>query len=150
MKTWGTAVAVAALSVGVTACSSDAPTGAGGEWGSPGEPQAVYANVTYYPACGNEVLVFDGTSWYPIDVSQDSDFPAPRTFPLPQADAKADASALSDFVVERELTAVAPPGPGDDAGTLVMYEHGFAYWESDSGVIGRWLTSQQQEYNFVC
>lgn len=150
MGVTGLALLLGACAQGAQGAQVGSGSDTGGPWGSPGEATAVYEHVTYYPACGNEVLIFDGTSWYPIDASEDPDFPAPRSFPLPTLDAKADASALSDFVVASELTAVAPPGPGDDSGTLVLFHDGYAYWQSDSGLIARWLTDQQQEYNFVC
>jgi hypothetical protein len=44
---------------------------------------------------------------------------------------------------------VAPPGPGDDIGTMIVYSDGFARFESDSAWI-IWLTDQEQAYGWEC
>jgi hypothetical protein len=44
---------------------------------------------------------------------------------------------------------VAPPGPGDDVGTMIVYTDGMARFESDSGNV-IWLTDEEQTYNWVC
>jgi hypothetical protein len=44
---------------------------------------------------------------------------------------------------------VAPPGPGDDIGTLIVYSDGMARYESDSGTV-EWLTTEVHTYNWVC
>lgn len=116
--------------------------------GTPGAVHATYAHVSYYPACGNEVLTFQDTSWYPVDLSQDSDFVPPTQ----TGEASAlDAPALGDAKVAADpVGAVVAPGPGDDMGTLTVFENGYAYWSSDSGKLARWLTDKEQQYNFVC
>jgi hypothetical protein len=45
---------------------------------------------------------------------------------------------------------VAPPGPGDDIGTLVVWAVGVARWVSDSGVLDVWLIDDEVTYNWVC
>ena len=48
------------------------------------------------------------------------------------------------------IGAVVAPGPGDDVGTLVIYENGLAYWQADSGGLHTWLTTREVEYNWAC
>ncbi|MGH9135232.1 MAG: hypothetical protein ACRDZZ_14935 [Ilumatobacteraceae bacterium] len=48
------------------------------------------------------------------------------------------------------LTRVAPPGPGDDIGTLVVWADGVARWTSDSGDLDVWMIDDEIVYNWVC
>lgn len=66
---------------------------------------------------------------------------------MPGSDA-ADAAAVA--AVEGPVGAVVAPGPGDDLGTLVIYENDLAYWEPDSGTLSTWLTNTKIEYNWAC
>lgn len=124
-----------AVAVGLSACGEQSP----GD--QPIDPSAsptgatvveVYEDVSYYGACGNEVLRHGDLVLYPLLQEELEDFdPSPYAMgpgPLP---------------------AVAPPGPGDDTGTLTVYSDGYARFESDSGT-ETWLTEQTREYNWVC
>ena len=44
---------------------------------------------------------------------------------------------------------VAPPGPGDDIGMMIVYSDGFVRFESVSGWT-IWLTDQEQTYGWEC
>jgi hypothetical protein len=103
---------------------------------------AVYDDVDYYIACADVPLEIDGVTWYPVTDWGDGEM----------------ASLLEQIVsVDRERPArpigfaprVAPPGPGDDIGTVFVYADGFAWFESDSGQ-SIWLTQEEQTYNWVC
>lgn len=92
----------------------------------------VLEDVEYYYACGNEVLVLpDGRAFYPY---------------VDQPVVDRDALGLTTASV---VLAVADPGPGDDTGTLTVYDDGTARWVSDSG-IRAWLTAEEQTYNWDC
>lgn len=118
-----------------------------------GEPVEVVRGVDFYPACGNEAVVVDGVAWFPVTPTADSDVPAD---PL-AATLGGETAASGQLDPEVGLTLVAmgfplvvAPGPGDDIGTLVVYEGGWAYWRSDSGKLDTWLTDKPREYNWVC
>ena len=114
---------------------------------APGSPTQTLVLAGYYPACGNETLVVDGTTWYPI---KRSDWQEP-IFDAPTPDATAGASGASGGRgIAASVPMVAAPGPGDDHGTLLVYDNGIAYWNSDSGNIHTWLTTAPQTYNWVC
>jgi hypothetical protein len=123
-----------ALSLG--ACAS------GGQSGSPGERESVVTSVTFYPACGNETLTLDGVTWYSFEPDNPEDFQTPV--------ALGDPDSWAGMGMSRSMRAVAAPGPGDDTGTLVTYEGGYAYFVSDSGELSTWLTTDKIDYNFVC
>ena len=114
---------------------------------SPGKAEKTLVLAGYYPACGNETLEVDGTTWYPIkrDGWQEPSFDSPTATVTPQASA---ASGGRGIGVSAPM--VAAPGPGDDHGTLMIYDNGIAYWNSDSGNIHTWLTTAPQTYNWVC
>lgn len=105
---------------------------------SPQGFSAVEHGVTYYPACGNEILEHGGRTWYPI--SRDD-----WTTPTAQA-----LSASGGRGISATVPMVAAPGPGDDVGTLYVYRDGRAYWVSDNGELDTWLTLVPQVYNWVC
>ena len=119
------------------------------DFGVPGEVLETHADVQFYPACGTEVLNWDGTAYYPYNPSQLNDFPDPT-------DTVTRASALGTAVTARWvgtsalLPTVPMPGPGDDNGTLVVYQGGHAYWESDNGELHTWLTTTELEHAWVC
>jgi hypothetical protein len=100
----------------------------------------VIDDFDYYGACGNETVTVDGTTYYPV-------FPEERPaidtslYPLPDG--------TSGFAPPAGAARVAPPGPGDDVGTMVVYDDGMARFESDSGRI-IWLTEEPHTYNWVC
>lgn len=124
MKTMRMAVA-AALAFALAACASQP--------GIPGDFERQVSGVQYYAACGNEVLVHEGTTWYPI-VREGEHFPVPAAM---------DGAGLS-------LPRVPAPESGDDVGTLWIYEGGYAFFRSDSGKLETWLTTQRQHYAWVC
>jgi hypothetical protein len=95
-----------------------------------------FDNVNYYGACGNEVLTHDAITMYPLLRAQlaaldTSKYPVPGT------------------VHSLKEPAVAPPGPGDAVGTLVIYSDGIATFQSQSGRV-IWLTNDPQSYGWVC
>lgn len=94
--------------------------------------------VVYYPACGNETLEHGGLTWFPIS-HDDWETPTARG-----AWPSGGRGASAAFAM------VAPPGPGDDVGTLFVYPGGRAYWVSESGTLDTWLTLVPQSYNWVC
>ena len=119
----------------LSGCGDQSPSG------QPQDPSAsptgatvveVYEDVSYYGACGNEVLHHEDLVYYPLLSEELEDFD-----PTPYA------------LGPGPLPAVAPPGPGDDTGTLTVYSDGYARFVSDSGM-ETWLTEESREYNWVC
>ncbi len=149
--------------VGVALLSACAMPGGGQEswsptddFGSPGDAVASYTDVAYYPACGNETLTFEGQAWFPFDPVHTDGLPAN---PLADAPPPSPAASAMDAgggaggngaPAASPVGAVAAPGPGDDVGTLVIYENDLAYWQNDTGTLKRWLTQHYLEYNWVC
>ncbi len=109
--------------------------------GVPGAVIEVVEGVAGYPACGNEPITHGGVTWYPFEPANLDEFP----------DVAALAGGgLGGGTMRIVLPGVVEPGPGDDTGTLVIYEGGFAHWESDSGDLETWLTDQPLEYWWAC
>jgi len=104
----------------------------------PGGYVSMTQGVEFYPACGNETLSHDGTTWYQI---QRDDWDTPSAHAAPAWGGKGIAMAAA---------IVAPPGLGDDVGTLYVYRGGRAFWRSDSGHLTAWLTVVPQTYGYVC
>lgn len=102
----------------------------------------VVEDVDYYYACGNEILeLADGRRFYPL-VEQDSVDPDDYL--------SAPVEASEGLVLAAGLVlAVVEPGPGDDTGTLTIYDDGMAYFVSDSG-IEAWLDDEERQYEWVC
>ena len=93
--------------------------------------------VGYYGACGNEVLTGDDLTLYPL---------------LPDELADLDAA---NYPIDAEELGLAPlrvaeAGPGDDVGTLIIYEDGMAYFASDSGDFLIWLSDTPRTYPWEC
>jgi hypothetical protein len=113
---------------------------------------AVYENVHWYPACATSPIELGGRLFYPLP------YGAPPVdesrYPLPLASSRAgddwgptDSSIGSLLSVS--LPRVAPPGPGDDVGTVIEYSDGMARFDSESGDVA-WLTLEKQYYGYVC
>ncbi|WP_084125281.1 hypothetical protein [Demequina sp. NBRC 110054] len=111
--------------------------------GVPGEVIETVPAVAGYPACGNEPIVYEGTTWYPFEPANLDEFP--------QIEAMvATGGGLGGGTTRVALPAVVEPGVGDDVGTLTIYEGGLAFWISDSGGLETWLTDQELEYWWQC
>ena len=108
---------------------------------------AVHENVVFYPACGNETLTFEGTTWYQLNHLDGYDDEYAEIY-----QAFADAERDPSPVVGRRgfAPAVVAPGPGDDVGTLVIWADGVARWVSESGDLDVWLVDDEITYNWVC
>lgn len=115
--------------------------GAAGPTG-PVEVAEVVERVDYYYACGNEVLeLADGRAFYPLERQDQVD---------PDDYLGAPVAEHPDLVLAAGLVlAVAEPGPGDDVGTLTIYDDGMAHYVSDSG-IEAWLDTEVREYGWEC
>lgn len=124
-----------AATMALTACGEDLSPGTTDPSQSPTGATVVEVleDVEYYGACGNEVLHHGDLVYYPLLPEEREDFdPEPYAMGLGMV-----------------LPAVAPPGPGDDTGTLTIYADGYARFESDSGR-ETWLTEEERDYNWVC
>ncbi|WP_159450116.1 hypothetical protein [Demequina sp. NBRC 110056] len=167
---------VVALSVAVLAgCAAPGADGVDGtppltwdgdlDLGVPGELIIASGGVEYYPACGNEVLDWAEDDYYPFKPADTEGFPDPSNHP--PLDVEPSATAAAATLPERtgdaalgfarasalrtaHVRTVAEPGPGDDVGTLVVYDNGFAHWTSDSGRLETWLTTTPIEYQWAC
>jgi hypothetical protein len=121
--------------------------GAGGDARGPAAGAAVVEvieDVEYYYACGNEVLELpDGRRFFPLidQGSVDEDARLGALVPVP---VDGDVVLASGTVL-----AVVAPGPGDDVGTLTVYDDGVAHFVSESG-IEAWLDGDEREYDWVC
>lgn len=151
MRRWIPMLMVSLVGVaGFAACGSDDEGASGSSLPestlpAPSETEVavVYEDVDYYGACGNETLTTDdGISFYPLT----SDEVEALDLDAYPGDAAPSESGPEGF---RTPLGVAPPGPGDDVGTLVVYDDGIARFESDSGTV-RWLTDEFREFTFVC
>jgi hypothetical protein len=96
----------------------------------------VVHDFEYYGACGNETVRVGRRAFYPV---------------LPRQRRQIDPSNYphDSDVSPSGLMRVAPPGAGDDIGTMIVYTDGMARFESASGRV-IWLTDDEQTYNWVC
>lgn len=151
------AAAVTAAALALASCASAGPSGPSVpiQWdseldlGIPGEVLDTHHDVAFYPACGTEVLNWDGTAYYPYGPSQLDDFPDP-TDVVSRASALSTVASANWARMSAPLPTVPMPEPGDDTGTLVIYEGEHAYWESDNGELHTWLTTTELEYSWIC
>jgi hypothetical protein len=99
----------------------------------------VIEGFEYYNPCQNSSLDIDGTTYYvvPGAIASHGDYPDidESRYPLP---AEPEGFAR-----------IAPPGPGDDVGTMVVYADGTARFESDSGIVS-WFTTEELTYTWEC
>lgn len=129
---------------------------------APGRVAQVHEDVAFYPACGNEVLDLNGTTWYQLLPDEQR---APRRYPDDE-NSMGPASPATFTTVRSALRpsqepkmtltrgikapAVVAPGPGDDVGDVTVFTDGLALFESDSGDLTTWLTREQRTYNWEC
>jgi hypothetical protein len=108
---------------------------------------ALHEDVSFYPACGNETLTFEGLTWYQLNYYDGYDEEYAAIY-----QAFADAERDPSPVVGRRgfAPAVVEPGPGDDVGTLVIWADGVARWVSDSGDLDVWMVDEEITYNWEC
>jgi hypothetical protein len=104
--------------------------------------------VGFYPACGNETLDHQGTTWFTLaNAAYGSVDPSFEQ----RADVVLSIDREASPVMGRQgLVRVVEPGPGDDIGTLVVWADGVARWVSDSGDLDVWLIDDELTYNWVC
>ncbi|WP_156162378.1 hypothetical protein [Demequina iriomotensis] len=134
----------------LSACAQSPDPGDGGveygetlDLGVPGPLMETVEGVAGYPACGNEPIEHDGTTWYPFEPANLDAFPEVVAM-------AAVGGGMGGGTMRIVLPAVAAPGPGDDVGTLTVYEGGLAHWISDSGELETWLTDRRLTYDWVC
>jgi hypothetical protein len=109
---------------------------------------AVSEDVRFYPACGNETLEIHGVTWYPIvHVGYE---PFDDSMQAYLDDVNSREREPSPVVGVRGFARVAPPGPGDDVGTLVVWADGVARWVSHSGELDVVMVDVPITYNWVC
>jgi hypothetical protein len=151
MRRWIPMVMVSIVGVAaLSGCGSDSGASrysstSGSTLPEPSSPEVVTVldDVDYYGACGNEILTTDEGTFYPLSSDEVEALDVDR---YPGDGATGDTEPAG-FVAAPRM--VAPPGPGDDVGTLVIYSDGIARFESDSGTV-RWRTDEPREYSFVC
>jgi hypothetical protein len=103
---------------------------------------AVYDDVEYYIACADVPVTVDDVLWYPV-----AEWGNEQTAELFEQITSVDRERPGGPV--GFAPRVAPPGPGDDIGTLYVYADGVAWFESDSGLT-IWLTQEEITYTWVC
>lgn len=122
----------------------------------------VHEDVSFYPACGNEVLDLDGTTWYQLlpdeqralredPDNENSMGPAsPGTFTMVPSPLRPSQEPMMTLTRGIKAPAVVAPGPGDDVGDVTVFTDGLALFESDSGDLTTWLTRAERTYNWEC
>jgi hypothetical protein len=101
---------------------------------------SVVDDVEYYGACGNETLVVGSSTFYPL-LPDERDALDNAKYPLNRPNGLVSGIGGGLRVV--------PPGPGDDIGTLTVYNDGIARFQSDSGRT-IWLSTDQRTYDWDC
>jgi hypothetical protein len=115
---------------------------------APVELVAVYGDVHFYPACGNETLDHGGVTWYPI-VHVGFDPMMPELQPRVDEVLAVRRQAWSPDD-PHGIARVVEPGPGDDIGTLAVWADGVARWTSASGDLDVWMVDDDIEYRWEC
>ncbi|MFX0538576.1 hypothetical protein ACQBAT_13435 [Ornithinimicrobium sp. Y1847] len=165
------------LALALSACGTNTGPGGSPPTTGPIAVAEVHEAVTWYPACGNEVLQLDGQTWYQLlpeerDTFDDSryDLDSPQSHSPDSELGAAAVRGLPSLAVDQPamphlISAGAPgfapmsgmtlptipaPAPGDDVGTVTIFTDGIAHFVSDSGELERWLTTEEREYGWVC
>lgn len=115
---------------------------------TPVEVVDVYESVQFYPACGNEVLRHGDATWYTLVHVGNS--PVDEDLQSRVDDVLAVEREDASDVGPQGFARVAPPGPGDDIGTLAVWADGVARWTSESGDLDVWMVDDEITYNWVC
>lgn len=117
-----------------------------------GVPEAtivvVFEDVEFYPACGNEPLEHGGFTWYQVHQGEHPEVYA-RTVEAYRENIPEDVAAQG-FAPHGFAARVAPPGPGDDIGTLVVWSDDVAWFVSDNGNYHAWLVREELTYGWEC
>ena len=108
---------------------------------------SVTDDVAFYPACGNETLELPETSWYVVGQIGYRPFQENLVRLVEQIEA---APRELPATPPSGIVRVAPPGPGDDIGTLVVWSDGVARWTSERGTIDVWMIDEPIERNWDC
>ena len=119
------------------ACTNEPSGGPGTEVVTQVGISETYDDFDYYGPCANEPLQIGDTTFYPL---LDDEIAAL------DRDRYAPAGSASDVT---GMLRIAPPGPGDDIGTMTVYEDGVARFETDSGKEW-WFNDQEHTYNWEC
>jgi hypothetical protein len=108
----------------------------------------VYEAIDFYPACGNETLDHRGVTWFPIVAAGGKPLD-PALQPHVDEILAVDRE-MSPVTGVQGIVRVVEPGPGDDIGTLVVWEDGVARWVSDSRDLDVWMIDDEIRYMWVC
>lgn len=162
-------VLVVVLGTALTGCGLQ-PSGGPAAPTASQEPAAtvgterVHEDVAFYPACGNETVEVDGTTWYQLLREEQGQIDRSRYLPddtgstasgpgrSPTLGAGGPGMPGTSRVVTPAIAmpAVAEPGEGDDIGTLTVFTDGMGHFVSDSGDLSTWLTTDERTYDWVC
>lgn len=155
MRGLGVAALVVALGLGGCAPGAVSPLA----WddrldlGVPSTMIETVEGVEYYPACGNEVLEWQGKTYYPYRPVREPELLTvleTTSLALAKVDSRPSVTDVGWARLSIPVGTVAAPGPGEDVGTLTVFEGGHAYWESNSGQLHTWLTTTELTYTWVC
>ena len=99
-------------------------------------------------ACGNESLEHDGVTWYQVQRSEHTEAWARAA--EGNREAIPDDVGVQGFAPHGFGARVAPPGPGDDVGTLVVWSDDVAWFVSENGQYTAWLVREEPTYGWEC
>ncbi|MFK5636015.1 MULTISPECIES: hypothetical protein [unclassified Ornithinimicrobium] len=158
----GAALSAGAAALVLWSCGDLSPAATTATPGGHGAVVQVYEDVAFYPACGNEVLDLNGTTWYQLlpdeqDILDQGRDPESSVGPAsPERFTSVGSSAIPAEVPMMTLRGgihvpmVVAPGPGDDTGEVTVFTDGLALFESDSGDLTTWLTTEERTYTWAC